>query len=104
MTGIGAYAFAGCTWLSEMYLPGGNMTSAEGVGKYIFEGCSEDLAIYVDFPDEEALAATGRWSPVWNCRLVNYGHEYRVTGKYWQKENAGQVYAIPYLVNYGAKR
>mgnify|MGYP004611598681 CR=1 FL=1 len=102
VTGIGAYAFAGCTGLSEIYLPGGNMTSAEGVGKYIFEGCSEDLAIYVDFPDEEALTATGRWSPVWNCRLVNYGHEYRVTGKYWQKENAGQVYAIPYLVNYGA--
>ena len=102
VSGIGAYAFAGCTGLTEIYIPGKNMTSSTGVGKYLFEGCAEDLAIYVDFPDEEALTATGKWSPVWNCRLVNYGHEYRVTGKYWQNENAGQVYAIPYLVNYGA--
>lgn len=102
VSGIGAYAFAGCTGLTEIYIPGKNMTNSAGVGKYLFEGCAEDLAIYVDFPDEEALTATGKWSPVWNCRLVNYGHEYRVTGKYWQNENAGQVYAIPYLVNYGA--
>ena len=102
VTGIGAYAFAGCTGLTEVYIPGKNMTNSAGVGKYLFAGCSEDLAIYVDFPNEEALTATGKWSPVWNCRLVNYGHEYRVTGKYWKAENAGQVYAIPYLVNYGA--
>lgn len=102
VTGIGDYAFAGCTGLTEIYIPGKNMTNANGVGKYLFEGCSESLAIYVDFASAEALAATGKWSPVWNCRTVNRGHEYWSTAKFWRDENGQLVYAIPYLVNYGA--
>ena len=57
---------------------------------------------FMDFVSEEALAATGRWNPDWNGREVNPGHEYRVTAKFWKDVNAGQVYEIPYLVNYGA--
>lgn len=104
VTGIGDYAFAGCTGLSEIYIPGKNMINSAGVGKYLFEDCSESLTVYIDYASAEELAATGRWSPVWNCRQVNYGHEYRVTAQFWKDANAGQVYAIPYLVNYGIKR
>lgn len=107
VVGIGDYAFAGCTGLTEIYLPGAslvrvNTKTQTSVGKYLFAGCSDSLAIFMDFVSEEALAATGRWNPDWNGREVNPGHEYRVTAKFWKDVNAGQVYEIPYLVNYGA--
>ena len=109
VVGIGDYAFAGCTGLTEIYLPGSQLTKVNtktqtSVGKYLFAGCSESLAIFVDFVSEEALTATGRWNPDWNGREVNPGHEYRVTAKFWKDVNAGQVYEISYLINYGARR
>lgn len=102
VTAIGDYAFAGCTGLESIYIAGASLGS-DGVGAYLFYGCSDTLSISVDYASAEAIAAVGTWSPVWNCREANRGHEYRVTDPRWAQVNAGQIYALPYLVNYGVR-
>lgn len=102
VTAIGDYAFAGCTGLESICIAGASLGS-DGVGAYLFYDCSDTLSISVDYASPEALAAVGTWSPVWNCREANRGHEYRVTNPRWATANAGQIYALPYLVNYGVR-
>ena len=100
VTSIGDYAFAGCTSLTSVYLSGSTLIGQAGVGKYLFWGCSEDLAIGVDIASEDALPKT--WNTDWCTREVVRGHEFRVNDPKWADVNAGQSYASSrYLVNWG---
>lgn len=100
ITSIGDYAFAGCTSLKAVYLPSSTLIGQDGVGRCLFSGCSDTLAIGTDLASADALPSN--WSADWNVIGVNPGHEFRITDAKWAEANAGQVYAnATYAVNYG---
>lgn len=100
ITSIGDYAFAGCTSLKAVYLSSSTLIGQDGVGRCLFSGCSDLLAIGTDLASADALPAN--WSADWNVVSVNLGHEFRITGEKWAEANAGQVYTnTTYAVNYG---
>ncbi|MGM9609241.1 MAG: leucine-rich repeat domain-containing protein, partial [Eubacteriales bacterium] len=100
ITSIGDYAFAGCTSLKAVYLPSSTLIGQDGVGRCLFSGCSDLLAIGTDIASADALPTN--WSADWNVISVNLGHEFRITDEKWAEANAGQVYAnATYAVNYG---
>ncbi|MGN1207221.1 MAG: leucine-rich repeat domain-containing protein, partial [Eubacteriales bacterium] len=100
ITSIGDYAFAGCTSLKAIYLPSSTLIGQDGVGRCLFSGCSNLLAIGTDIASADALPST--WSADWNVISSNLGHEFRITNSKWAEANAGQVYTnATYAVNYG---
>lgn len=100
ITSIGDYAFAGCTSLKAVYLSSSTLIGQDGVGRCLFSGCSDTLAIGTDLASADALPST--WSADWNVIGVNPGHEFRITDSKWADANAGQVYVnATYAVNYG---
>ncbi len=65
VTGIGEYAFAGCTNLKGLYIPT-SVKGTFGVGEGLFYGCNANIVVATGFASAEELPTT--WKADWNIQ------------------------------------